>query len=47
MKITTATPSIARGSNVKLWQHFTMYSAKVFGSATSLADYADIPAAWK
>ncbi|MDR1337713.1 MAG: hypothetical protein LBJ73_01635 [Rickettsiales bacterium] len=47
MKITSASPSIASGSNVKLWQHFTNYSTKAFTSATSLADYADIPSTWK
>jgi hypothetical protein len=46
-KITSKSPSIAPGSNVKLWQHFTNSSSKAFIGATNLADYADIPAAWK
>jgi hypothetical protein len=47
--ITSASPNIAPGSSVKLYQKFTSYSPDntPFAGCTSMADYASIPAAWK
>jgi hypothetical protein len=50
-KITTASPNIAPGSSVRLYQKFADYvpnsAMKPFTGCTSMADYASIPAAWK
>lgn len=46
--ITSATPTIAKGSTVKLWQKFPLTGGMgQFNGATSFSDYSSIPAGWK
>lgn len=47
--ITSASPSLAKGSNIKLWQKFGLpkYNSYVFFNCTKMADYNQIPWEWK
>lgn len=45
--LTSASPKIAPGSNVELWEHFTNYTGQNgFAGNTNMANYNCIPTAW-
>jgi hypothetical protein len=50
-KITSASPNIAPGSSVRLYEKFTNYvptsTTKPFVGCTGMSDYASIPSGWK
>lgn len=45
--IESASPSIKANSSVKLWTYLPSLSGYTFGGCTKMADFADVPEAWR